>query len=503
MNYQLYAPGVNLFVFQIRESSILMTDDNSNVNLLWETCNNIISTLNKNFQLLDWLDLKKQPNYHYVNLIKASKNKNNTRNNDDFLIPNSISIEGEIDLDKEQTLVIKGFVYPVRIFNSYGLWLNLHRPETENGEKTKAIDIELLNKLNLHQYFVVVKNKPSLSQTLLITASLTPEIQREFQGKGQQALRSFADEYLKLFFPDSDTLPPCNRVGYLFGSPIFQYGLITELPTSGTIYVWFFYSKTAQNILREYHQDIFELFFYRNEATQAYQEIQNIINNTLVEQYANIKSIIEDLDKQQKYLGNSQKMLDKLRVQTRQLPTMARSYDETLTKIINLQSKIEIATQKYNETIDRFDGRIKKRHYKFLENFSRNSSPYVQANIKAKIRTFQYGSNLIDKTLVSIRGIVEIEQTELEKQRQKVEKEWERQLEINVFAAGSGIAVGGIVSTSYSATVNKNNPLPKPFYVTNIPLVAQSIFWSLLFSILVAAGLMWSLGKFFRKPDDN
>ncbi len=502
MNYQLYAPGVNLFVFQIRKSSILMTDfDDNDENLLWESCNNIISTLNQNFQLLDWLNLKQQPNYHYVNLIKTDKIPTIIRNNDDFFIPNSIPIEGKIDLDKEQASVIKGFVYPVRIFNSYGLWLNLHRPETENGERTKAIDIELLNKLNLYQYFVVVKNKPSLSQTLVITASLTPESQREFQEKGQQALKNFADEYLKLFFPDSDTLPPCNRVGYLFGSPIFQYGLITELPTSGTIYVWFFYSKTAQNILREYHKDILELFFYRNEATQAYQKIQDIINNTLVEQYANIKSIIEYLDKQQQGIDNNQEILDKLRIQTRQLPTMARTYDETLTKIINLQS--EIATQKYNETIDRFDGRIKKRHYKFLENFSRNSSPYVQANIKAKMRTFQYGSNLIDKTLVSIRGIVEIEQTELEKRRQKIEKEWERQLEINVFAAGSGIAVGGIVSTSYSATVNKDNPLPKPLFFTNFPLVAQSIFWSLLFSILVTVGLMFSLGKFFRKPSDN
>ena len=112
----------------------------------------------------------------------------------------------------------------MRIYDSYGLWLNLRRPEKENGQRTEDVDIQLFSKLNPDNCWLLGGSDRFLGETLLITGWLT-----EHDPQDQTSVKNLADDCLKAFFPKNYTIPPFYRQSTLFGSPIFEYGLFSQL----------------------------------------------------------------------------------------------------------------------------------------------------------------------------------------------------------------------------------------------------------------------------------
>lgn len=154
---KIYAPNIHLFAFELYKAVNFHEALNVEDVVLWKNADNIIkNTLNQDLQLSKYIDLQKESENARVDLIKDSEVIDG-----DYSIP----IQGNLS-----QITIKGFAYPLRIYDSYGLWLNLRRPEKkDDGTATESLDTSIFNKFNLNNCFTLPQHPLLLGQTLLIT----------------------------------------------------------------------------------------------------------------------------------------------------------------------------------------------------------------------------------------------------------------------------------------------------------------------------------------------
>lgn len=138
----------------------------------------------------------------------------------------------------------------------------------------------------------------------------------------------------------------------------------------------------------------------------------------------------------------------------------------------------------------------------FLENFSIRNCRRFQEQIQANLGYCVPGSSLVDQTIASIRGIVEIEQARISRQQeinakeerklleieQTRQKEAEQKLQNSIAAIGTGIAAGsffasssGLMTQPWKMPWDKNHtPYPHPFLLSLLisTLIALTAWWS-------------------------
>jgi len=501
MNYKVYAPNVYLFAFCLKQGSNSSANAGGKENdWLWQKGDEIIyKTLRHKLNLIRLLDKNKQQN-NSVSSLKATRS-----NDDDVAIP----VEGKVSLDNQQ-IGIQGFVYPLQIYDSYGLWLNLRRPEKESNfwlnllcaknqteQKTEAVDIQLLRQLNPDNCLMLKEGVNFLGQTLLITAWLTPEHEEQ----DQQHLRKLADESLKAFFPKDYTLPPFSRSSQLFGSPIFEYGLFShsQLSSYRHVLVWLFRNGEADQNFNACYQDLLELFFYRVKVVKAFQEsryafteINDFYDKEIVkkidemthldeqEQTLNVTEL-ENLKRQAKFLPQtaSATELENLKRQAKSLPQTALKYTKKLHALEDWQNTIKINADNYNQKIEHIKSRLPNTDLSFLETFVQKNSVSFQEQIKADLRYVNHGSGLLDKAIASIRVRVEIDQVELD-----------RQLQNTIQVVGVGIGTAGVAATLVPYLIPQNNsptPVSIPFTSAKIDPFAFSLILSISIGAIAAA----------------
>ena len=173
---KIYAPNIHLFAFQLYKGSNLDPDTISNdVNFIWERGDTIVKeVLQQDLQLSKRIDVKKQPEFTKVDILKDAQEV-------------AVYFEGNINPNSQQDVLLKGFTYPCRISDSYGLWLNLRRPEQENNQRTEDVETDFLQYLNPKNCLVLPEHPLFLGQTLLITACLK-------NAKDKQHSQQIADE---------------------------------------------------------------------------------------------------------------------------------------------------------------------------------------------------------------------------------------------------------------------------------------------------------------------
>ena len=465
MSPQVYAPNIYLFAFTLQNN----LDDN----WLWQSCDEIIKkSLHKKLDLTQWLDLHKEPNNPRVALIKAEKVQNNN-----FAIP----LDGEVSLDGKP-LKLTGFVQPLRIYDSYGLWLNLRRPDTENGERTEDVNIQLFSKLNPDNCWLLGGSARFLGETLLITAWLT-----ENDPQDQTSVKNLADDCLKAFFPENYNIPLLYRKYTLFGSSIFEYGLLNQSNDYRHILVWLFRDTEADEKLKLCQQQLLDLFFFRHKVIAAFKKSREL-HKEANKEYEKIENEIKDLHQPGKETD-----LEELENKLKNLPSLALSYDDFLRYLEDYQNTIAINTRNYNERLQQIRSILIDEDISFLETFSNEYSTYFQEQIKADLGYFNHGSGLLDKAIASIRGRVEIDRSKSDSLSENAKQISDRNLQITILAVGTSIGVGGIVASSYTL-VTKEEPLLPPFS-TSIPhRFTISIFGSLALG-LVAGLLIWGVDR--------
>jgi len=458
---KIYAPNVHLFAFELyKGSNIDLNTLQSDQNFLWERGDEIIRvTLHQDLQLSQRLDTKKEPHSPRVDLIKDTE-----------VIDDNYAVSFDGKITHNQDLLIKGFAHPLRIYDSYSLWLNLRRPEKENNQVTDDLDIDVLQKFNPNNCLTLKENPLFLGQTLLITAWLTG-------AKEQKFVKQIADECLKHIFANQNTVPPFFRQGELFGSAIFEYGLFSQLDNYQHVLIWLFADNKADEKFNLCYQELLDLFFFRTKVIKAYKD-----SRAIYQQLDLIYRQIEEKIEQIPEAGDNKKItgayLTQLQKQLETFPQLALRYTRLLRNLEDYQNTIAINGDNYADRVQQIQGILPGEDLGFLETFSQRNCSFFQQQIKADLGYFQHGSELLDKAINSIRGIVEIEQDQSD-------KSLERTVQILGIGFGGGSIASGVITANIDkikiplANISPNHPL-HPFYASLLlSIIATLVFIAL------------------------
>ncbi|MBE7383713.1 MAG: hypothetical protein F6J95_020130 [Leptolyngbya sp. SIO1E4] len=478
---KVYAPNLHLFAFHLIQGD-------------------------KPTRLWDYYTDCLQPHFALPNLGKLRSLPSGIRA---YLHPNGqtevfIPLTGQLPASKtSETAVgipITGLVSPVQLYDSYGLALNLRIPEGEDATRqpTAAVDLSIFQQFNTEQIFRPKYIHSNLGQTLLLTAWLEPperEQRENWQDIAQQILANFLH---------GESLPPLYQAGHLFGSPIYEYGSPTVPNAQGQIehyLIWLFINSNGDENLNHCYQELFDLWFYRHKITTACHYSREDLE-AIKSQYGEIKCIFSDIpntiDPAAELL--SPETLTTLKTQLKALPKRDLEYTEALSAFENRQLALRINNANYGEKIAAIQARTISEDISFLASFGTNNAATLIKQMQYEVGYFGQGSRWIDKSISTIRGLVEIDQAERDLQRRKQEQA----LQDNISAIGVGVAAGAIVASSsglimepwYWGRQEIDSPwqLPHPFF---IGVVGSGIL------AVIAWGLTKAWLQFRRQQHDS
>ncbi|MCC5626828.1 hypothetical protein LC613_00925 [Nostoc sphaeroides CHAB 2801] len=455
---KVYAPNVHLFAFQLYKNS---NNPSVDKNFIWQTGDEIVDkTLHQDLHLYQRIDVNKEPDNPRVDLLKDTEVIN-----DNY----AISFAGKVPLNQTQDVLIKGFAHPLRIYDSYSLWLNLRRPEQENDQPTSDVDITFLSRFNQNNCLTFKEHPLFLGQTLLITAWLTG-------AKDKKVIKQIADECLTAIFPDSQKQLPFNRQGELFGSPIFEYGLFSQISNYQHVLIWLFADEQPDIKFNQCYQELLDLFFFHTKVVKAYKDSREIYKQ-LDAAYLQIEAEIDKVPKVGEQKSIDIANLTGLKNQLKALPQLALTYTRLLRNLEEYQNTIAINAYNYDERLQKIHA-ITGEDINFLETFSQKNCPYFQQQINADLGYFRHGSELLGRAVDSIRGIVEIEQAERD-----------RSLESTIQILGIGFGGGAIASGVFTTHIDK----------INLPLIQKHPLYASLTLSIIATLIFIALGWLITK----
>ncbi|MFB2836252.1 hypothetical protein [Floridanema evergladense] len=454
---KIFAPNIYLFAYSLTDGA------EGSKNPLWQAADKIINCFFQGENITD-------------KLIFPDDSNNDNRT---YLLK-----DDSLNFTSTQNPEIEGFAQPQKIQDCYALWFNIGYSDAD--ETVGDVEVEVLQKFNPNHILILPKSDKILGQTLLITAWLTNKTKQ----RDRKYLRNLADQCCQTLL--GDKTPPFSRAGELFDSAIFEYGNPKQ---DSQVLVWLFRDETADQQYDQYQQELIILFLYRAKITKAFQA-SRLIYKALNQAYSEIE---ENLDRIQQKLDTSNPnhtYLDDFKTQLKTLARKSLSYTRLLRKMEDFGNTIEINLYNYNETIQKICGKLEidKEELSFLKYFGQETAPHFQRQIKADLGYFEHGTDLIEQAIASIRGIVEIDQAERDRQRQETEQTKQKQqekanqdLQDLIQAVGVGIAAGAIVaSTSGLITQPWSFPGRDRIFLPPHPFVI-----ALVASVLCSVGAFW------------
>lgn len=174
------------------------------------------------------------------------------------------------------------------------------------------------------------------------------------------------------------------------------------------------------------------------------------------------------------------------------------SYSQTLRNLKHYRNTIGINSKNYKQTLKTIQRKLKEKSpinseqkLDFFLAFINEDSQYFQERIKDELNYFVEGSTLVDRAIASIRGIIEIDQTENQLGHEERDKENNYDLQITILAVGTGMSAGGITGSSSGLLLNQ--------YATDYPVITFGISLTLSFIVALLSGLfIFGIGKIFK-----
>lgn len=417
MSDKISAPNVYLYAFQ------LYNDSKGSNNPLWKHCDNILANFTD-----------KQLTPHLV----FPQNSHSYRED---LLPT-------VALTFNSNPPVEGFAQPLQIQDSYAFCLNIGCPEDGTADN---VDVDTIPQFNPNKALLINGDDNFLGQTLLITAWLTEPPPNKLD-----SLKPLANKCRNALF-HSDSPPVFYRYGKLFGSPIFEYGSITDIPNYRHLLVWLLADKQTDKDFNTCQEEILDLLFHRNKIIKAFQDSRQIYRE-LDREYRIIEKNMEILQQQfSRGTVLTSAQLQEFQEQLKQLFSKAVTYTRLLRKLEDYDNTIALNLNNYSDILQKICDTIKtdKEELSILNNFEIKTAPYMRSQIAGDLGYFRHGTGLIEQAIASIRGIVEIEQArsdranQIELRKSEVaEKNRDDRLESTVQAIGVGLAAGGIAASS-------------------------------------------------------
>ncbi|QNH57477.1 hypothetical protein [Limnospira indica] len=451
-------PKLTLIAFQLR--NILQSGDEpiETSDHLWEKCRELGIKLGSP-QLKDLIKQIQKPdgkidfastdnNSDHIPLLKPDP--------DTFLY-----FYGKPDANYPQ---IQGGVYPLQIHDTYAVDITFYRPEAV----VKVSELQTF--INPHNCLNPDFIQSDLGQTLLFWA--------EPMAAENKSDRHFLNACIRGLFPtpEAELLlkhPPSE--GQLFGSPIFEY----QTPTNHLL-IWLNNSPETQQLESQgvYYEPLINLLCCRHKILYAYRQSRwcNQQAKQLYQQLSPHLKILEELPEP------TPPKLEILKQELTKLPRLSFKYFNHIQEIKLHLNTIETNLKNYQTCVKELeDIALPEDDLPFLHEFQAKARSTFIEQIEVDLEYLIPGQDLFSELINTIRGLVEIEQTECD-----------RSLEHTIQILGAGLGAGGIVASAVSGHIEQGFLVKddQNQYILNPGISA--LFWS-LFVFLLVGGVVGSI----------
>ncbi len=394
-----------------------------------------------------------------------------------------------------------------RIEDTYALLLNLYRPRKRGFDTVK---VEEFPDFYPKDFILKDDHANFLGQTLLVTAFLPDWIIPRLDN-----IRPFADELRRELFGDKGPITFYQSQEFL-GSYMFEYG--NPKTQRDRLLILLYIRETTSKKLKSIFWDLPELFLSYHKITHGFQlsrqnfweckklfregiemkfrqtitrhyEGKTLSNSELESLKVSLKELIAITPKYALQLRNLEYHLNTLQIQIgnydRLLDKMRSQTNNSLDFFANSDRLLDKMRSQTNNSLD------------FFGEFSRKECQIFITQIQADLNYLKPAANLLEQTISTIRGIVEIEQVQEERKLQRV-----------VTLVGLGIGVSGVTAATLPYYIKPADP-PLPLQLFPWNLSPHPITLAILGSLSVgfcAMGLVrvgiwfWSLmRRVFKK----
>ncbi|VXD24405.1 conserved hypothetical protein [Planktothrix serta PCC 8927] len=462
-------PKLTLMAFQLRNNLALGDEPIETADHLWEKCQELGKTLNYPplETLIDRLD------QHQVKIGFPPGEDDISNDYVELLKPDqSLRFDAIPDPDKPQ---LKGEVYPLQIHDTYAIDITFFcRPE-------EVVNLAEINYFLNPNYCLLPANIQSdLGQTLILFAEPLLSKSDHYQ--------DFANACVEALFPSSDAqrlLANSPLVGELFGSPIFEYDTGEYNPSNSIhLLIWFNCSPRTQMLEAQgnYYQLLINLLCCRNKILYSYTQARWCYQQAK-DLYKQLLPKVENL---KKLPQNQTEKLANLKQELIKIPQSSFEYGEYIQQMKLQLNTIETNLKNYQRYLNQLNNiLIPEDDLPFFNKFETRTKNKFIEQINVDLGYLIPGQNLFSELINTIRGLVEIEQAEID-----------RSLEKTISILGVGLGMGGIAASTFSSYVER--PLINSNQSPSKTSINPGIFAFLLsVSIGLCSGLL--IYVFFRR----
>lgn len=477
---QIYAPSLYWFKYQYHTGLVVSGDSKqspelSSINPQW--IEKQYQAIFAAFAIEQEFSIREDRPSRCFDLLQGN-NQENTKNYEYFTTKN-----GELD----------GFIYPQSIHDSYALNLNIRCPENPGNDQYSITDLANFNPENC---FKTPSETPDgyLGQTLLLSAYLDqprPKNSRDLDYLAKQCWCNF------FALENPEKLPPLYRTSNLFGGYIYEYGnpkINSSENPYGHLLIWFFFDDNPTFILEKCYWELPELFLYYHKISNTFQESRffyDRANKIVIENESKLNHFQQKHLDRKNIISLSDDDLQTLKNTLKTLLKNSLNYSQQLRNLEYARNTIAINTKNYQSTLVELE-QLAQNSLDTFQFFADKEAIAFQEQIAADLNYFKQGSSLLDKAIATIRGLVEIDQAERDRDRLETEKK----LKDNIEAIGVGIATGAILASS-------SGVITQPWYLFDrkieLPFSLPHPFFIAVFGSTAVAIAAWKLTKWIQK----
>ncbi|MEG4519918.1 MULTISPECIES: hypothetical protein [unclassified Microcoleus] len=475
---QIKNPSITLYPFHLRDDS----DEGygqvaRNAQSLWE---NLADNVGKEFNINELKSLRHKLICYKNGLYYPDSERENLTNGK-LLLPEGKTLNFPT-ITQPDNQKLDGSIYALRVQDTYTADLTFYYQNV-------TIKLADLTRLNPQGCLLPNAIQPSLGQTLLLYAA--PAVYNTY--------RKLADESVKAFVQDKQPASLDFRAeGKLFGSPIFEYDSREDDARQRCHFlVWLqenpqtlkFATPTFNSYLMNLLCSRAKIVFVYREARKKYHQAQQIVSK-LEKKLPEFSVIESEQDKQIKLL-KLKKLLAEVRTKMFDCAQQVRYLQED-------RNTIDTNAENYSETLKKITSLcIPGDNLDFLQKFLDLAENKYQRQIEIDLNYLIASQDFFQQSISTVRGMVEIEQVELDREQEDREKKGSRQLENIIFFVGTAIGGGQIFSAAYPLI--KDTPIQwQPDFSLPLHLFTATIIWSLLFGLLLGL-LMLGIVLLVRK----